>query len=112
MRTILLSIGLAILVSAGAARAAEDAKHDAGQPAKTAKASKPDKAAKAAKGEKGNASAANDEQIADQLKAFCVKWMGFLETRERDNKKGIKWEKQSAGVLGHYVGYSKGTTAR
>jgi hypothetical protein len=33
--------------------------------------------------------------------------MGFLETRERDNVKGIKWSKESAKVSGHYVGYSK-----
>ena len=57
--------------------------------------------------EKAKAGGQSDEQIADQLKAFCVKWMGFLETRERDNKKGIKWEKKPAGIAGHYVGYSK-----
>jgi hypothetical protein len=56
---------------------------------------------------KGKASGPSDEQIADQLKGFCIKWMGFLETRERDNKKAIKWEKKAAGVAGHYVGYSK-----
>jgi hypothetical protein len=33
--------------------------------------------------------------------------MGFLETRERDNQKGIKWDRQAGGVSGHYVGYSK-----
>ena len=72
-------------------------------------AEKPAKASKAKPAEKGNAATggASDEQIADQLKAFCVKWMGFLETRERDNKKGIKWEKKAAGISGHYVGYSK-----
>jgi len=106
MRTILLSIGLAFLVSTAAA-GAENAQPGGEQPAAPAhKASKADKAAKPAKGGKGDATA-SDEQIADQLKAFCVKWMGFLETRERDNKKGIKWEKQATGVSGHYVGYSK-----
>jgi hypothetical protein len=104
MRTTLLSIGLAFLL--GAARVAK-AQAGAEQPAATA--GKADKHAKAAKGDKGDKGdiTANDEQIADQLKLFCVKWMGFLETRERDNKKGIKWEKQPAGVSGHYVGYSK-----
>ena len=107
MRTTLLSIGLVLLVSSGGARA-EDATPAAEHPAATAsKAAKPEKAAKASKAEKGNAAGANDEQIADQLKVFCVKWMGFLETRERDNKKGIKWEKHPTGVTGHYVGYSK-----
>jgi hypothetical protein len=56
---------------------------------------------------RGAAGGASQEQIADQLKSFCVKWMGFLETRERDNQKAIKWEKDAAGVSGHYVGYSK-----
>lgn len=97
MRTTLLSIGVAVLVSASAAVA-----EDAAPAADHALA----KAGKAEKAEKGKAGA-SDEQVAAQLKVFCVKWMGFLETRERDNRKGIKWEKQSAGVSGHYVGYSK-----
>jgi hypothetical protein len=98
MRTTLLSIGLAVLVGVGVAMA-EDAKPGADQaPAKLSKAEKAGKAA---------AGGASDEQIADQLKTFCVKWMGFLETRERDNRKGVKWEKQPSGVSGHYVGYSK-----
>ena len=102
MRTRLLSIGL-VLLMAVAAVAAEDAAKPAGEkPVVAAKAAK----AKPAANGKG-AAAPSDEQIADQLKAFCVKWMGFLETRERDNKKGIKWEKQPAGTSGHYVGYSK-----
>ncbi len=98
MRTTLLSIGLAVLVGVGAA-AAEDAQP--GSAPAPAKAAKPEKAAK------GKSAGPSDEQIAEQLKAFCVKWMGFLETRERDNRKGIKWETQAAGVAGHFVGYSK-----
>lgn len=98
MRTTLLSVGLAVLVGAGAARA-EDAKP--GSEAAAVKSSKPAKAGAAKSGEP------SDEQIADQLKAFCIKWMGFLETRERDNQKGIKWDMQATHVSGHYVGYSK-----
>src|SRR5690348_11329249 len=108
MRTTVLSIGLAVLVAVAAATA-EEAKPGADQAApkaaKPAKSSKPAKAApKAAKEKPGGQS---DEQIADQLKAFCVKWMGFLETREHDNQKAIKWDQQGSGVSGHYVGYSK-----
>ena len=84
MRIRLLAIGMAVLLSAGSAMS--QTKAGAG---------------------KGTAAGPSDEQIADQLKTFCVKWMGFLETRERDNKKGIKWEKKGPGVTGHYVGYSK-----
>jgi hypothetical protein len=56
---------------------------------------------------KAAAPAGNDEKIAAELKAFCVKWMGFLETRERDNRKGIKWQTRPEGVAGQFVGYSK-----
>jgi hypothetical protein len=47
-----------------------------------------------------------DPKVMSDLDAFCTKWMGFLATRERDNKQGIKWEKGPAGVVGKYVGYS------
>jgi hypothetical protein len=92
MRTtlIVIGIGLSIAVAAAAADA----------PAKGSKS-------KSAQKGKAKAGGESDEQIADQLKAFCQKWMGFLETRERDNKKGIKWEKKASGISGHYVGYSK-----
>lgn len=111
MRITLLAIGMTALVSAGSAMS-QDAKPGADQPAAKGSASQGsgEKSAKAGapKGAgKGNASGPSDEQIADQLKAFCVKWMGFLETRERDNKKAIKWEKKPNRVAGHYVGYSK-----
>lgn len=53
------------------------------------------------------APAANEEKIATELKAFCRKWMGFLETRERDNTRGIKWQAKGTGMAGQYVGYSK-----
>lgn len=95
MRTTLLSIGLAVLVGVGAADAQPGSDHPAAKPGKPAKAAK------------GTSAGPSDEQVAEQLKAFCVKWMGFLETRERDNRKGIKWETQAAGVAGHFVGYSK-----
>ncbi|MEO8605285.1 MAG: hypothetical protein ABI629_22135 [bacterium] len=51
--------------------------------------------------------AASDEKIADDLKGFCVKWMGFLAKRESDNSKAIKWQTKPTGVAGQYVGYSK-----
>lgn len=48
----------------------------------------------------------SEEKISEDLKAFCKKWMGFLETRERDNKRGVKWQTNPSGVKGQYVGYS------
>ncbi len=45
-------------------------------------------------------------KIVSQLEAFCTKWMGFLATRERDNRAAIKWETRADGVTGQYVGYS------
>jgi hypothetical protein len=113
----LLSIGLTLLMAV-AAGATDDAAQAAGtsggdtaaaKPAAEKEPATPAKASKSKPAEKGKGKAAgpSDEQVADQLKTFCVKWMGFLETRERDNKKGIKWEKQLTGTSGHYVGYSK-----
>lgn len=55
--------------------------------------------------EPASASAA-DQKIAADLTAFCKKWMGFLETRERDNKRGVKWQPGGEGVKGQYIGYS------
>ncbi|MGD9763831.1 MAG: hypothetical protein AB7V27_08980 [Candidatus Binatia bacterium] len=49
----------------------------------------------------------SDEKIAEELRKFCLKWMGFLEQRERDNKRGIKWQPRATGVAGQFVGYSK-----
>ena len=46
-----------------------------------------------------------DPKVLSQLGDFCIKWMGFLAVRESDNKKAIKFEKGSAGVVGKYVGY-------
>lgn len=60
----------------------------------------------AAKAAASGAPAASDEKIADDLKQFCKKWMGFLETRERDNKRGVKWQNSGTAVKGQYVGYS------
>lgn len=110
MRITLLAIGMAVLLSAGSAMS-QGAKPGADKPPAKAGAEQGNgtKSAKAdpKKAGKGKAAGPSDEQIADQLKGFCVKWMGFLETRERDNKKAIKWEKKAARVAGHYVGYSK-----
>src|SRR5262245_18053732 len=107
MGTTLRSIGLAMLIVVSGVHAA-DAQSADERPAAAGKAQKKGgKSAKPAKGGKADTGGASDEQIADQLKAFCVKWMGFLETRETDNKKGIKWDKEPSRVSGHYVGYSK-----
>jgi hypothetical protein len=53
-----------------------------------------------------HSASAADQKIAADLTAFCKKWMGFLATRERDNKKGVKWQPHPDGVKGQYVGYS------
>src|SRR5262249_40387239 len=47
-----------------------------------------------------------DSKVLSDLDAFCIKWMGFLATREHDNRQAIKWEKGAAGVVGKFVGYS------
>lgn len=80
---ILVAIAAVVLLGGGGAWAADEAKPAA-----------------------GGASAA-DQKIADQLKTFCRKWMGFLETRERDNKRAVKWQPKADGVSGQYVGYSQ-----
>src|SRR5262245_56466843 len=99
MRIALLAVAMAVLLGTGPAWS-EDAK-PAGDQAKPAADKGGGEKSAAKKGAaKGKSSGPSDEQIADQLKAFCVKWMGFLETRERDNKKAIKWEKNATGVAG------------
>ena len=85
MRRLVLGIAAVLALAAPAVHAAEK------------KGAKPAAAASAA---------VSDEKIADDLKAFCKKWMGFLETRERDNKRGVKWQNNPSGVKGQYVGYS------
>ena len=97
MRTMLVAIGAAALISGPvvAQTGAKEAHQSASAKGKGGKSTQ----------EKGGGE--SDEKIAEDLKAFCVKWMGFLETRERDNKKGMKWETRQSGVAGHYVGYSK-----
>lgn len=84
MRTLVLGIAAVMVMAAPAVHAAEK------------KAAKPAVAA----------AAASDEKIAADLTAFCKKWMGFLETRERDNKRGVKWQHTGSGVKGQYTGYS------
>lgn len=44
-------------------------------------------------------------KLTDSLETFCVKWMGFLEQRERDNKSAIAWRTNADGVEGEFVGY-------
>jgi len=105
MRSMLLSIGIATLIAAaglsGGAPGARVAA--AAEGAKKGKSS-----GKPSAGGSGKSDTTVDmEKVADALKTFCVKWMGFLETRERDNVKGIKWSKEPSKVSGHYVGYSK-----
>src|SRR5262245_27584523 len=77
--------------------------------AKKAAAKKP-----AAKG--GGASAAKAKEIAEKaagaFNAFCDEWMGKLATRELDNKAQIKWQTNSSGTTGEYVGYSQEHTCQ
>ncbi|MGH7785869.1 MAG: hypothetical protein ACRERC_03325, partial [Candidatus Binatia bacterium] len=56
---------------------------------------------------KAAAASAADEKIHSQLKAFCIKWMGFLEKRESDNRKAAKFAPRAEGVGAQYIGYSK-----
>jgi hypothetical protein len=116
-------IGLALLLAAPVVRAEEatppaEAKPaaDATPPAeaKPAADAKPPADAKGAKPAAGKAAEAKaaaasaaDEKIATQLKAFCIKWMGFLEKRESDNRKAAKYTPRATGVGAQYVGYSK-----
>ncbi len=100
MRRTLLSIGIGVLIAAAVVPGARVA---AAAGAKKGGKSQP--AASAGGG--GKAEAVDMAKVSDELKSFCVKWMGFLETRERDNVKGIKWSKEPSKVSGHYVGYSK-----
>lgn len=51
--------------------------------------------------------AVHSEKVAGSLETFCVKWMGFLEQRERDNKEAIAWRPVSEGVEGEFIGYDK-----
>lgn len=84
MRRMVLWISALLVLAVSAAPAAEKGKGKAAAPA----------------------AAESDEKIAEDLKVFCKKWMGFLETRERDNKRGVKWQTAAEGVKGQYVGYS------
>ena len=90
MTRVLVALGVGVLLAGTAHAADAPANADAnGKPAAAA------------------AGAAADEKIANQFKAFCVKWMGFLETRERDNRRAIKWQKKPEGASGQFIGYSK-----
>ncbi len=50
---------------------------------------------------------AGDDKVTVDLRAFCLKWMGFIAKREVDNRKGVKWQTTPAGASGTFVGYSK-----
>jgi hypothetical protein len=100
MRRTLLSIGIGVLIAAAGVSGVVPGARVAAAAEKKGKA-QPKEAAGA------KADTVDMEKVADALKTFCVKWMGFLETRERDNVKGIKWSKEPSKVSGHYVGYSK-----
>jgi hypothetical protein len=86
MRRVVLGIAAMLVLAVPAAHAA-GAKKAAAKPA-------------------SGAPTASDEKVADDLKQFCKKWMGFLENRERDNKRGVKWQNTGGTVKGQYVGYS------
>jgi hypothetical protein len=60
----------------------------------------------------GGAIAQSDRQtqLNESLEAFCRKWMGFLEQREKDNKDQIAWRTLGDGVEGEFVGYTKDYT--
>ncbi len=51
------------------------------------------------------AQSGRQEQLETSLDAFCQKWMGFLEQRQRDNKSKIVWRSDPVGVRGEFVGY-------
>jgi len=53
------------------------------------------------------AAAAGDDKVTADLRAFCLKWMGFIAKREVDNRTGVKWQTTPAGASGTFVGYSK-----
>jgi hypothetical protein len=85
MRGALLSVGIALLSLTAAPLVAAEAKKPAGSASV----------------------AAENEKIAADLRTFCKKWMGFLEARERDNRRQVKWQTRERGVIGQFVGYSK-----
>jgi hypothetical protein len=44
-------------------------------------------------------------KVADDLDAFCKKWMGFLAVREYDNRAKVAWKPAGDGVEAEFVGY-------
>lgn len=54
-----------------------------------------------------SAQAQDRTALQTSLDAFCTKWMGFLEDRERDNKQNIAWRQNGDGVEGDFIGYDK-----
>ncbi len=54
--------------------------------------------------------AVSPEKAAEQFQAFCQEWMQKLAAREHDNVSKIKWNSNSDGVEGEYVGYTQDHT--
>ncbi len=92
MRWAVRAVGLALLTLAPGALLAADKAAPGGA---------------AAKRKQPESAAAANERLAVELGTFCKKWMGFLEARERDNRRQVKWQKKDNGVIGQFVGYSK-----
>ncbi len=51
--------------------------------------------------------AALAEDATAAFNSFCEEWMGKLAAREQHNVTHIKWDANSAGVKGEYVGYTR-----
>lgn len=54
--------------------------------------------------------AVSPEKINQQFETFCQEWMQKLAAREHDNLSKIKWNSNSGGVEGEYVGYTQDHT--
>lgn len=54
----------------------------------------------------GTAAHAQGADVASAFEGFCTEWMHKLEAREEANVTHIKWESDSDGVHGAYVGYT------
>lgn len=50
---------------------------------------------------------AQKSDVATAFEGFCTEWMHKLEAREQANVTHIKWETDSDGVHGDYIGYTQ-----
>jgi len=62
------------------------------------------------KGPKGPAEKQKEQQpapeaVKEAFEEFCQEWMHKLQAREEHNVANIKWDSNSDGILGEYVGY-------